>query len=306
MSDKKKSEKKVKIQENSLEKEDVVMPAENTLEKEDVVMPAENTLEKENIITLDISENIITLEKEEEDDEDLEPFIPKRIFQTHKSIEYIQSNPILVNAINSWRQYVPEFGYHFYTDEMCHEFMKNEMVPIFGTEILQAYERLTMGVMRADLWRYCIVYKYGGIYADTDAICMCNPNIFSKHPTLLVCAPENNTHFFCQWTFAAPKKSPILKNIIELSIFRILNIAAIKGEHVIHYLTGPDVFTAGIEKYLYEFGQPVFRNKMQYNVYKNSIMICFNHEIFHEKMIKHLFFGSQHGGWSDERFQTLM
>ena len=45
--------------------------------------------------------------------------IPKRIFQTHKTIEYIQSKPKLQRAMNSWRRYVPEFGYHFYTDEMC-------------------------------------------------------------------------------------------------------------------------------------------------------------------------------------------
>ena len=39
--------------------------------------------------------------------------IPKQIFQTHKSREYIKQNPDIKNALNSWRRFVPEFGYFF-------------------------------------------------------------------------------------------------------------------------------------------------------------------------------------------------
>jgi mannosyltransferase OCH1-like enzyme len=231
--------------------------------------------------------------------------IPKRIFQTHKSIEYIQTKPTLQKALQSWKQFVPEFAYHFYTDEMCDEFMKNVMVEEFGEEIYEAYKKLPIAVMKADLWRYCIVYKYGGIYSDVDTICLCNPNIFTMYETMLVCAPENHVHL-CQWTFAAPAKSPLLKSIIELSITRIMNIPEIKGEHVIHYLTGPAVFTDGIEKYLTENSMTVFANKNEYYRYKNSAMICFLTSRFHNKMIKHLFAGQYTDGWYHERFQRLI
>ena len=49
--------------------------------------------------------------------------IPKQIFQTHKSHEYITQNPDIKNALNSWRRFVPEFGYFFYTNELCENFM---------------------------------------------------------------------------------------------------------------------------------------------------------------------------------------
>jgi len=231
--------------------------------------------------------------------------IPKRIFQTHKSIEYIKSNSKLQNAINSWKMHVPEFGYHFYTNEMCDTFMKDEMIPIFGDKIYEAYSRLPMAVMKADLWRYCIIYKFGGIYADVDTICKCNPNILTMYNTLLVCAPENTLHL-CQWCFAAPAKSYILKSIIELSIKRILEIEEIKGEHIIHFLTGPEVFTDGIEKYLNEIKFPTFNNKKQYYIYKTPTIICFRSEMFHDNMIKHLFAGQDHDGWCNERNKKLI
>lgn len=231
--------------------------------------------------------------------------IPKRIFQTHKSIQYIQTKPKLQNALNSWRRFVPDFGYHFYTNEMCDEFMKTEMVEEFGEEIYECYNRLPIAVMKADLWRYCIIYKYGGIYADADSVCLCDPNMFTLYETQLVCAPENDNFHLCQWTFAAPPNSPLLKSIIELAVKRILSTTEIRGEHVIHYLTGPGVFTDGVEKYLNENEMPTFNDKKQYYRYKNPTMICFMAERFHKTMIHHLFAGRDQDGWTHERFQKL-
>jgi hypothetical protein len=125
------------------------------------------------------------------------------------------------------------------------------------------------------------------------------------YDTLLVCAPENTTHL-CQWCFAAPANSPILKSVIELSVKRILSIREIKGEHIIHFLTGPGVFTDGIEKYLNENNLLVLRNKANYYRYKNPTMICFMGNRFHNLMVHHLFAGKDKDGWTHERFEKLM
>ena len=169
------------------------------------------------------------------------------IFQTHKSIEYINSKPKLCLAVKSWLTQTAQFKYFFYDDNKCNTFMKE----IVGGKIYEAYQCLPIKVMKADLWRYCVIYHNGGIYADTDTICKVNPEIFIKN-NLFVCSPERDTKYFCQWVFAAPCKSPILKKIIDLSVERILNIDCIKGEHIVHYLTGPSVFTEAIILYLKE------------------------------------------------------
>jgi mannosyltransferase OCH1-like enzyme len=225
--------------------------------------------------------------------------IPKNIYQTHKSINYINTKPKLVKAIKSWVKHTKEFNYFFYNNQMCDDFIKNN----FDENVYKAYSILPMPVMKADLWRYCIIYKYGGIYADTDAVCLYNPIIFIND-SLLTFAPENETHL-CQWTFSAPANSPILKSIIDLSVERILN-TPIKGEHIIHYLTGPGLFTDGIEKYLIENNYPIFDNKKNYYNYPNPILIVFDYDNFHKNIVQHLFSGQDQDGWCKERSIKLM
>jgi mannosyltransferase OCH1-like enzyme len=220
------------------------------------------------------------------------------IFQTHKSVNYINSKPKLVKAIKSWLKYTNTFNYKFYNNAMCDDFIKNN----FDDKIYNAYSLLPMGVMKADLWRYCIIYKYGGIYADTDTVCLFNPHIFIND-SLLTIVPENETHL-CQWVFSAPPNSPILKSIIDLSVERILN-TPIKGEHIIHYLTGPSVFTDGIEKYLKENGLPIFSNKKNYYNYPSPVLKVFKYENFHKNIVNHLFAGQDKDGWFHERYLKI-
>lgn len=228
---------------------------------------------------------------------------PRVIFQTHKSVEYLKTKPKLVNAISSWNKWSRnnEFKYYFYTNDMCDKFIKN----YFDTKTYTAYSKLPIGVMKADLWRYCVIYYYGGIYADVDTICRVNPNIFLTE-ALLTIVPENECHL-CQWIFSAPKNSPILKSIIDLSVERILSTDKIKGEHIIHELTGPAVFTDGIIKYLNETNKPTFKNKKLYNNYPDSkILRVFNCDFFHKNIVNHLFTGQDADGWINERNKKLL
>jgi mannosyltransferase OCH1-like enzyme len=220
------------------------------------------------------------------------------IFQTHKSIEYIKSKPKILNAVKSWTKHSNNFKYFFYSDELCDKFMREK----FSGNVYNAYLKLPMAVMKADLFRYCVIYFYGGIYADTDTICMVNPYIFIKNNSLLTIVPESDSIHLCQWVFSAPKNSPILKSIIDLSVEKILLAKEIKGEHVIHELTGPLVFTEGIEKYLKQHNKPTFSNKINYYKYPDNKTLCvFNCDIFHSKIVKHLFAGDDDDGWKKER-----
>lgn len=223
--------------------------------------------------------------------------IPRNIFQTHKSRQYILNKVKIKNAVASWSKYANQFNYFFYDDQKCDEFMK-----IFDKKIYSAYCKLPLAVMKADLWRYCIIYHFGGIYADTDTICKIHPDIFITDCLTIV--PENEVHL-CQWVFSAPKDCPILKTVIDLSVERILKITEIKGEHIIHYLTGPGVFTDGIEKYLRENGMPTFQDRKQYYKYPKELKV-FNYNFFHKNIVQHLFSGNDDDGWCNERNQKLL
>lgn len=226
--------------------------------------------------------------------------IPKNIFQTHKSKEYICSKLKLHNAVNSWQKRT-DFNYYFYTDAQCEQFIKAK----FDDSVYKAYMRLPLAVMKADLWRYCIIYYYGGIYADTDTICKINPNIFIND-SLLTIVPEHDNIHLCQWVFAAQKGCPFLKSIIDLSVKRILLMPEIKGEHIVHHLTGPGVFTNGIEDYLLKINYPVFHaNRKNYYNYPKPELKVFNCDNFHKNIVIHLYAGSNDDGWKKERDNVL-
>ena len=219
--------------------------------------------------------------------------IPRQIFQTHKSVKYLLSKPKLANAVASWRQHSPGFRYYFFTDAMCDAFMKTH----FSGLVYDAYLKLPMAVMKADLWRYCIVYKYGGIYADVDTVCQQNPALLIRDGVQLCCAPEPDCPYYCQWVFAAPPGSPILKAVIDLSVKRIHAQAEFKGQDLIHYLTGPAVFTDAIDQYLVSTGLPVYKNKQR--TASSVVMAVYNPIVFHKNIVRHLYAGSDADGWKE-------
>ena len=226
----------------------------------------------------------------------------KKIFQTHKSIEYIKSKPKLANALYSWiKQRSRDFNYNFFDNVACEIFMREH----YSGSVYEAYRKLPMAVMRADLWRYCVIYHFGGIYSDADTICRVNPNIFINE-ALLTCSPELGNNYFCQWTFSAPAKSPILKTIIDLCVERILGAKEFKGEHIIHYMTGPACFTDGIFKYIKENNLPFYEHVNQYQNYPSRILAVFNADNFHNKFIQHLYAGNDRDGWKRERYRVLV
>ena len=64
----------------------------------------------------------------------------------------------------------PEFDHYLYDDDMCREFIKEH----FDYDVLYTYDKLIPGAYKADLWRCCILYIYGGIYLDIKFHCINN------------------------------------------------------------------------------------------------------------------------------------
>jgi mannosyltransferase OCH1-like enzyme len=62
----------------------------------------------------------------------------------------------------------PEFEHELYDDKDCRNFIKNN----FDADVLYSYDALVPGAFKADLWRYCILYKNGGIYLDIKYKCI--------------------------------------------------------------------------------------------------------------------------------------
>jgi mannosyltransferase OCH1-like enzyme len=127
--------------------------------------------------------------------------IPKIIWQTYKTKlpPHISTKPIqswLANAGYEW---------YYFDDERCEQFVKDH----FTEDIVNMYTSLPLGVMKADFWRVAIVYVYGGIYADLDAVCIKSIDTWIKDEDLII-SVETDGGSICNYAFAAKPKHPAL------------------------------------------------------------------------------------------------
>jgi mannosyltransferase OCH1-like enzyme len=85
--------------------------------------------------------------------------IPLDIYQTWTTKEL---SPKMKECVETLKRENPEFTHHLYDDDDCYKFIKDN----FDKEVADSYDNIIPGAFKADLWRYCILYKKGGIYLD--------------------------------------------------------------------------------------------------------------------------------------------
>ena len=85
--------------------------------------------------------------------------IPLDIYQTWGTKDL---SPKMKECIETLKKENPEFTHHLYDDNDCYKFIKDN----FDKNVADAYDNIIPGAYKADLWRYCILYKKGGIYLD--------------------------------------------------------------------------------------------------------------------------------------------
>lgn len=111
--------------------------------------------------------------------------IPKIIHQTAPK-DKNKWHPIWEQCHKSWKINFPENEYQhiMWTDEDIDIFVKNEY-PQYYT----FFNNLPFHIMQIDFVRYCVLHKYGGIYADMDLFCYKN---FYSELSSNICLTESN------------------------------------------------------------------------------------------------------------------
>ena len=100
-----------------------------------------------------------TIEEENKEIEILNTEINRKIFQTWINLKIPEN---MNNTIKEIKNKHTNYEYYLYTDLMCSEFLRQN----FDKTVLNTFNKLIPGAYKADLWRCCILYKYGGIYLD--------------------------------------------------------------------------------------------------------------------------------------------
>jgi mannosyltransferase OCH1-like enzyme len=87
------------------------------------------------------------------------PIIPLNIYQTWHTKKL---PPLMKRTVDSIIANNPAFKHNLFDDNDCRIFIQEN----FSNDVLKAFDTLIPGAYKADLWRYCILFKNGGIYLD--------------------------------------------------------------------------------------------------------------------------------------------
>ena len=249
--------------------------------------------------------------------------VPKVIWQTYKT-EIASLPRDAKRCSGQWIQKNPDYVYEFHSDEKAVKFIEE----YYDKFTLNMYKTFPIGVMRADFWRYAVLYQFGGVYLDIDTSPLLSINAWKYYPfdeNQVVIGIENDLNF-CNWAIISAPKHPLLANVVrtirdawEHDKLTETNLPE-KHEEFVHMYTGPTVFTKGIVNFFgMNYTDPIFdRNhaKTLLTMYLNQSSpvykrcrefgIAFEEKAFFQgKNLKHLY-GSQkfrdgYVKWVDQR-----
>ncbi|TQV97964.1 hypothetical protein V2A60_006330 [Cordyceps javanica] len=176
----------------------------------------------------------------------------------------------------SWTILHPGFVHEVITDSVALSLLR--MLYAAVPEVLEAYEALPLPVLKADFFRYLILFARGGIYSDIDTVALQSadvwiPKAISRDSIGLVIGIEADPDRpdwadwysrriqFCQWTIQSKPGHPVLRDTIaritNATLSRKANgsLSSMHGSKGVVDLTGPAVWTDTIMDY---FNDPRF------------------------------------------------
>ena len=140
--------------------------------------------------------------------------IPRIIWQTMKTTRVPK---VMHEYSNSWTEQNPEYEYRFLDDE---ELLK--MMTVEFAEYMPAFKKAKIGAIKADLWRYLVIYKHGGVYADMDCRCMVPLRNWVQPEAAWVTQLGINRDV-CQWLIISVPGNPVFKKAAEKSFRNLTN-----------------------------------------------------------------------------------
>jgi len=230
--------------------------------------------------------------------------IPLDIWQTYRS----RDMPREAEKCRQTWVHQKQTRYHFMDDPEIEQFIRKN----FEDSVYFTFVNLPLGVMRADMWRYCVLYVSGGIYADVDAKLLRPITDWDIHPSdQIIIGLEDDVHF-CQWTIASVAGHPILKMVIEMIVNECSNGIDLSDEHFVHKYTGPGIWTRAINKVV---GLPegqqaidtwkVYNNPKTQIRFKNLGIHLESKRFFNGENVRNLYgsvkFGNDYHSWTKER-----
>ena len=163
--------------------------------------------------------------------------IPPIIHQTAKSRCVTER---IAQAVQKWQTWsTTDWEYYFHDDEAVARLFHQsaQEFPL----LRDVYPHcLVHGTLRADLWRYLVLWEYGGLYADIDSVpASLTPDWLEESDSFFV---VEQYHLLSQYFIAVTPKHPLMWYAIQVSLSNLWKLsdtgavaaAITTGPHALH------------------------------------------------------------------------
>lgn len=138
--------------------------------------------------------------------------IYRTIYQTH-NYKFDDLPITLKQASETWIKLNPGWNYIFMDHDEREIFVKQEDLDLY-----EIYKQAKPQI-QADIWRYIITYKNGGVYADIDSVCrMPLDQIlidYNEQDMVVFKDMKHSPPYFYNSNYYSKKENKLLKNVID-------------------------------------------------------------------------------------------
>ncbi|KAK6459618.1 membrane-bound alpha-1,6 mannosyltransferase initiation-specific [Scheffersomyces xylosifermentans] len=209
----------------------------------------------------------------------------KNIWQTWKvSLEDAAFPDKYKSYQSTWVENNPDYKHYIIPDNVCEELVNQLYATV--PDVAKAYNIMPKSILKADFFRYLILYARGGVYSDIDTVSLkpidqwlsANATLYGKPNNMGIVVgieadpdrPDWNEWYarriqFCQWTIQAKRGHPLLRELIakitEITLTRQKKgeIKKVLGKDAggdIMDWTGPGIWTDAVFNYMNNVLQP--------------------------------------------------
>ena len=140
---------------------------------------------------------------------------PETIYFCNKNID-----DKMIKYANAWKLLNPNYEIKLYDNKMCEDFLLKN----FGQLHKDIFVFIPHGPIKADFWRICILYIYGGVYSDIDNKPFIPLEKFiEKDVDFVTCSAYDPNYKFNPNFIISNKGNIILKNCIDWYIKKYVN-----------------------------------------------------------------------------------
>ena len=137
-----------------------------------------------------------------------------------------------------------DFDYYFHDDEAVETLLTYPTLQATFPLLSEVAMHCTRGAMRADLWRYVLLWQFGGIYSDIDTY----PNNFTFSPQVDAYFVLEQDGLLSQYFMAVSPKHPLMFYTIQHTLMNLLKSADPRKAFA-PIVTGPRALHQGFQTF---------------------------------------------------------